>query len=130
MASLLTMMLANVAMALVLALLAAAVARWGRRPALAHGIWALALVKLITPPLWNVKVEWSVGAAERVETRAVVPEKYTVEVPLATTTSPVPEWLEHEPEVVTAITVPEVVEITPATPMNAVIEKPRPPIDW
>ena len=62
MASLLTITLANVAMAAVLALLAAAVMRWGKRPALAHGLWALALVKLITPQnAWTA--EETVGTA-------------------------------------------------------------------
>jgi beta-lactamase regulating signal transducer with metallopeptidase domain len=42
--------LSNALVASVLALLAFAVSRW-RRPALAHGLWLLVLVKLVTPPL-------------------------------------------------------------------------------
>ena len=51
--------LANVAVATGIALLAAAAA-WliRRRPALIHALWLLVLVKLLTPPLWGVRVDW------------------------------------------------------------------------
>ena len=42
--------LSNALVASVLALVAFAVSRW-RRPALAHGLWLLVLIKLVTPPL-------------------------------------------------------------------------------
>jgi beta-lactamase regulating signal transducer with metallopeptidase domain len=42
--------LSNALVACLLALLAFAVSRW-RRPALAHGLWLLVLLKLLTPPL-------------------------------------------------------------------------------
>jgi beta-lactamase regulating signal transducer with metallopeptidase domain len=48
--------LSNVLMAAVLALPAAAVARLGRRPALAHALWLLVLLKLLTPPLIPVPI--------------------------------------------------------------------------
>src|SRR5437868_5333583 len=50
--------LANAAAATVLALVAAAVGRVARRPALAHALWLLVLLKLLTPPLVAVQVGW------------------------------------------------------------------------
>ncbi len=53
--------LVNAVMATILALLAAVVGWWFRRPALSHMLWLLVLVKLITPPLWRVPMlerEW------------------------------------------------------------------------
>ena len=40
----------------VLGLLASAVALLSRRPALVHSLWLLVLIKLITPPIWQVEV--------------------------------------------------------------------------
>src|SRR5437762_2238687 len=56
--------LSNVLMAAALALPAAAVARLGRRPALAHALWLLVLLKLLTPPLIPVPILWPVGESE------------------------------------------------------------------
>lgn len=50
----LSCVVSNVLLALVLALAAWFMQRWLRRPAIAHVLWALALVKLITPPLVSV----------------------------------------------------------------------------
>jgi beta-lactamase regulating signal transducer with metallopeptidase domain len=50
--------LSNVLVAFLLAVIAAVVGRWGRRPALAHGLWLLVLVKLVTPPLVAVPIPW------------------------------------------------------------------------
>src|SRR5258708_24772257 len=43
-------------MASVLALAAAVVCRFCRKPAVAHALWLLVLLKLIVPPLWKVPV--------------------------------------------------------------------------
>ena len=48
----------NAAVAALLALLAAAVARLARRPALTHTLWLLVLVKLVTPPLVPFSLAW------------------------------------------------------------------------
>lgn len=48
--------LSNAAASLLLALLAAAAARLGARPAVVHGLWLLVLLKLITPPLFQLDV--------------------------------------------------------------------------
>ncbi|HMF12423.1 MAG TPA: M56 family metallopeptidase, partial [Gemmataceae bacterium] len=50
MQSLVEIGLSNALVASVLAVLAFTVSRW-RRPALAHGLWLLVLLKLVTPPL-------------------------------------------------------------------------------
>jgi beta-lactamase regulating signal transducer with metallopeptidase domain len=50
--------LANAVLATGLALAAWAVGRLARRPALAHALWLLVLLKLITPPLLTVPVSW------------------------------------------------------------------------
>jgi beta-lactamase regulating signal transducer with metallopeptidase domain len=50
--------LTNAAAAAVLALLAAAVGRLYRRPAVTHALWLLVLLKLVTPPLCPVPVWW------------------------------------------------------------------------
>jgi beta-lactamase regulating signal transducer with metallopeptidase domain len=53
--------LGNAVAATLLAVAAAAVGRLARRPALAHGLWLLVLLKLLTPPLWQVSVPWPEG---------------------------------------------------------------------
>lgn len=58
MSPLLSLVLANAAGALVLAVPAYLVGRWGRRPALAHGLWVLVLLKLVTPPLFPLPFAW------------------------------------------------------------------------
>jgi beta-lactamase regulating signal transducer with metallopeptidase domain len=55
---LLQIVLSNAVMAGVLALVAAAVTYFVRRPALAHGLWLLVLLKLLTPPIIPLQVSW------------------------------------------------------------------------
>ena len=54
--SLLQLGFSNAAAATLLALLAVVVSRQSSRPALAHGLWLLVLLKLVTPPLFRVAV--------------------------------------------------------------------------
>src|SRR5712692_5030790 len=56
MRTLLEIGLANAVMATVLALLAAGVSLFCRRPAVRHVLWLLVLLKLITPPVMPVPV--------------------------------------------------------------------------
>jgi beta-lactamase regulating signal transducer with metallopeptidase domain len=56
--ALLEIMLSNVLMAGVLAVPATLAGFWGRRPALTHGLWLLVLLKLVTPPLFQMPVTW------------------------------------------------------------------------
>jgi beta-lactamase regulating signal transducer with metallopeptidase domain len=58
MTSLLQIGLANALCAAVLAAAALAAGRWSRRPALAHSLWLLVLVKLVTPPLFTWPLAW------------------------------------------------------------------------
>src|SRR5688572_10199920 len=51
---LLQIILSNTLFAAILALAALAISRTFRRPALAHALWLLVLLKLITPPLFNI----------------------------------------------------------------------------
>jgi beta-lactamase regulating signal transducer with metallopeptidase domain len=48
--------LSNAVVATVLALLASAIGLVCRRPALVHSLWLLVLIKLITPPIWQVEI--------------------------------------------------------------------------
>jgi beta-lactamase regulating signal transducer with metallopeptidase domain len=48
--------LRNAAMATVLAVVVALVARIVRRPALAHALWLLVLLRLVMPPIWTVPI--------------------------------------------------------------------------
>jgi len=58
MSALLHLGLANIVMASVIAALAVVASYWGRRPALAHGLWLLVLVKLVTPPLVSIPIPY------------------------------------------------------------------------
>ncbi len=52
-------MLSNAVASSVLALLVACLSRpLERRPAILHGLWLLVLIKLITPPLYEVPIPW------------------------------------------------------------------------
>jgi beta-lactamase regulating signal transducer with metallopeptidase domain len=55
--------LENAVLAVPLAVAAMAAGRLFRRPALAHVLWALVLVKLLTPPLVDVPVGWSIDVS-------------------------------------------------------------------
>jgi beta-lactamase regulating signal transducer with metallopeptidase domain len=50
--------LMNAAMAMPLAVVAFAIGRYSRRPALAHILWVVVLLKLLTPPLVQVPIGW------------------------------------------------------------------------
>lgn len=63
MSALLIIGLKNAILVIPLALIALAVGRWARRPALSHLLWTLVLVKLLTPPLINVPVGWQIDVA-------------------------------------------------------------------
>jgi hypothetical protein len=90
--------LSNAVVAAVLAVPAVLVSRCCRRPALAHALWLLVLLKLVTPPLFRLPVGWP-AAGETPSppvARATPPpeialvEDWIVEVPL--------EWLPAEDE--------------------------------
>ena len=64
MAHLLQIGLSNAIVSGVLALLAVGASRLCRRPALAHALWVLVLLKLITPPVHIIPIEWPAHAEE------------------------------------------------------------------
>jgi beta-lactamase regulating signal transducer with metallopeptidase domain/Skp family chaperone for outer membrane proteins len=70
--TLLLLGLSNALAALILAVPAALVSRLMRRPALAHVLWLLVLLKLVTPPLLFWPISWP-----RAEPRAESPPKET-----------------------------------------------------
>lgn len=72
--------LSNLCIAAVLAMLAAAVGRWGRRPALTHGLWVLVFLKLITPPLVIVPIGWLEPAAHFASAESDIVEVATLPV--------------------------------------------------
>src|ERR1700710_504950 len=54
--------LANVVVAGAVAVIATVASLARGRPALAHALWLLVLLKLLTPPLWGVSVERLFGS--------------------------------------------------------------------
>jgi beta-lactamase regulating signal transducer with metallopeptidase domain len=77
MPTLLEMGLSNALIAGLLALIALACSRWGR-PALAHGLWLLVLIKLVTPPVIPVSLPWT-PRTDATETRVALPPSDLVE---------------------------------------------------
>jgi beta-lactamase regulating signal transducer with metallopeptidase domain len=65
----------NALVATALAVVAALVAKLARRPALSHALWLLVLLKLITPPLVVVPVEWPESEATPAAPPAVADAK-------------------------------------------------------
>ena len=122
MASLLHVGLGNAAAATALALAAALACRAlrGRRPAAAHALWLLVLLKLLTPPLWTVRVPVPVAGPAPVTSHAVAPPPFDPE-PLAAT---------REPEAAAELTssfaaVPD--HLVDAGPSGAVVSPPATP---
>jgi bla regulator protein blaR1 len=128
----LEMVLSNAVMATLLALVAAAVTWFGRRPALSHVLWLIVLLKLVTPPVVAVPL-WSDSFA------AWMPEPITTmaeaDTPELSTTSPPDEdtTMQEEPspqeEEAAACTREPVVlsePLTSARPPDSVV----PPFSW
>jgi beta-lactamase regulating signal transducer with metallopeptidase domain len=119
MKTLLEMALWNAAAAAVLALAAAAVSRLCRKPALAHVLWLLVLVKLVTPPLVPFALPWpaeqvSVAAGEGAPASA------------APTEAPVPV----EGSAIPAEAPADVEELPPAPDVPVAVSVPPPAWPW
>ena len=115
--------LSNAAWACGLAVLAAVVGRWGRRPALTHGLWVLVLLKLITPPLWSLALPQSPevapgnGIAERTTLPESTPEPdRQPDVDLTEESTPTPE--------------PALPPADESTPEDSAKPSPAPAIPW
>ena len=65
----------NAATATVLALVAAVVGRWTRRPGIAHALWALVLLKLVFPPVIEMSVVPNVTRQATVATMDETPAR-------------------------------------------------------
>lgn len=100
MLTLLEIAASNVLVALALALLALLVGLCLRRPAIAHALWLLVLLKLLTPPLVRVNVPW----------------------PAAPTSAPAVVEVPRPPD-------PPPVAAAVEEPLADVIELPLPPVD-
>src|SRR5262245_36602239 len=70
-AAVLELLLSNLVWAAVLAVIALAAGRWGKRPALTHALWLLVLLKLVTPPVIDLPVRLLPPAPEARETVAL-----------------------------------------------------------
>ncbi len=70
--------LGNAVAATVLALLASAVGLVCRRPALVHSLWLLVLIKLITPPIWQVELFQLPTSTARETAEAYLPPIHSV----------------------------------------------------
>ena len=71
-----------------LALLALGIGRYSKRPALAHVLWLIVLVKLLTPPLVDVPVGWRINVESLVA--ASTPPRPVVAVEPAVESSKLP----------------------------------------
>jgi beta-lactamase regulating signal transducer with metallopeptidase domain len=90
------MALSNLLVALILAVIAALVGLFLRRPAVSHFLWALVLIKLVTPPLIPLRLSWPAAS---------VPEAAEEEEPAQaclTFSMPVKLVLKHEGQVTEA----------------------------
>jgi beta-lactamase regulating signal transducer with metallopeptidase domain len=118
--------LVNAAMALALALLATATARCcPRRPALVASLWSLVLLKLITPPLWGVKVDgpaWLVAAPS-----SSVKSEYVSTLPQPAPLSDPPPTVIDFGEMAFADEVPPVSESAASAPEPILLPPPAPP---
>ncbi len=66
-------MASNAVMATALALIAWLVTQRTSRPALIYACWALVLIKLVTPPLWSIPVDWPMLADAEQRPAAAAP---------------------------------------------------------
>ena len=125
---LLEMALANLGVAAILAIPAAIAGWWGSRPALAHALWLLVLLKLITPPLVDCPIPWLQTATPDVtepiamvdppvapkEAVPVVPEVAHEPAPNVE-----PDWQDEEPPPVVIAANKDAGNMAPAPPVVA-----------
>jgi beta-lactamase regulating signal transducer with metallopeptidase domain len=87
MPSLLCLALSNAVVATLLAVIAAVVARFCRRPAVRHALWLLVLLKLITPPLLPLSVTWPRSKASEPPSLEALPSAILIPKSLESTAS-------------------------------------------
>ncbi len=105
--------LANAATVSILAIPAYAMSRWGKRPAVAHFLWVIILIKLLTPPLWHIPVNWTDSTSRTVATaptNETIPPADPVHLPVSEPTNQLSSLeqqpIEHLPPAVIAAVVP------------------------
>ena len=76
--------LSNALLAGVLALAALAAGGLSRRPALAHALWLLVLLKLITPPFLPVTLPWPAAGPTPTQPEAMLPGREPTAAPAGT----------------------------------------------
>src|SRR5687768_12806705 len=109
MLTLVSVMIVNTLIASIFALIAYLASRAGR-PALAHVVWLLVLLKLLTPPLWHVHV-----AIDKKASDPIVEQAIETESGLARALPSVPPQDHVSPHPVPAVTSPADAEVAPAT---------------
>ena len=87
-----------------LALLAWAIGRYSRSPALAHVLWVLVLIKLVTPPIVSLPLGWSVDLEAGLAHLLAAPRNSALYAPLAATDG-IPEPLNVGGHPVTGVNV-------------------------
>src|SRR5216683_137252 len=92
------LLLSNAIMASLLALVAAAVTYYVRRPALSHGLWLLVLLKLLTPPIIPLQVSWSVK-----DTPATADPQSSLDPAISSNAEPAPISTSQTDDAVTTI---------------------------
>jgi bla regulator protein BlaR1 len=114
--------LANAAAVCILAIPAYAMSRWGKRPAVAHFLWVIVLIKLLTPPLWHIPVNW----AEHGAPTAAAAENNQSSPPADPVQSPIPEptnqILANDPPPVGRPPLDDVVANVPVQPLPVLEE--------
>ncbi len=123
MSNIFSLLIGNTIFAMVLAVLAI-VAMQFRRPALAHALWLLVLLKLITPPLWNVEVAW-LQPASPVTTRVVETPVAPKELPARNAASDDAMFHVEHSSNIEPISAP-----VNTTKLPAIQNPPAPPSDW
>src|SRR5262249_471563 len=112
MQTLLSVALSNTVVALFLAVPAVLAGRVWKRPALAHGLWLLLLLKLPTPPLIALPVPWSAPPPPTPEA-ALAPEPVAETLPVPESHPDLAARALPEPEVVAGAEEDVIVEIEP-----------------
>ncbi len=138
---LVTIGLTNAVLAALLAAGAYAIGRWARRPALTHVLWVLVLIKLLTPPVFNVPIglridsaAWSESwAAAEIEAKPSRPELALPVPPTGAVISPVVDdsaATRGAAAVPSATPVPAAVERARVRPVAAALRVVSSPANW
>lgn len=131
----LEIVLSNLLVAGLLALLAAVVGLWDRRPAITHALWLLVMLKLVTPPLFECPIPWPESPLLQQQPSAQVKQQFVVneapvpveenDGPAAPTPEALPQPAEREEQVDPLVVVPADVEqpiAAPAKVENAAVQ--------